>query len=117
MLYEYPEFLRAVKQVLEHVQRIAENDDIDSIDLADFDVEPAELISACYNNSGEVTAPLIVGLREAHDFIVSHKRLSRVYEHGRKHYYAQAAQDCEKILEQLEYQDAMIRRFVRQGSR
>jgi len=117
MLHEFPEFLKTVKQILEHNQSIADNGDVDSIDLSEFDVEPADLISEAYNNSGEVTAPLIVGLREAHDFIVSHRRLSYEFGNGREHYYTQASKDCDRLLEQMDFMDALIRRYVRQGDR
>lgn len=116
MLYEFHGQFDAVKTLLTQGIAIAGNDGIDDIDLSVLDEEAAELASMCFGSSGKATIPQTIALKEAFDFVVSHRRLMDEHGHGREAYYEDAGKHLEKMIERYEYLNAVLQRFDRKGA-
>ena len=115
MLFEFIPSFQKVQELLDHCRRIATNADVDSIDLEDFDIRAEGLAGECFGNTGEVTIAKTIALKEAFDFVDSHRRLYEVHGHDRGYYYSHADKELEIIKDRYDHLYAVIQRLDIRG--
>lgn len=116
MLYEFAQQLGVIKDLIQQNISIAEDGEADAIDLSALDMVPAELISACFNNTGASRMPMVVAQREANDIIAGHRRLASEYTMDRGDYYSLAVTNLNKQIGLHNYTHAVLQRMDRKGT-
>lgn len=115
-LGEFNTQLNNVKELLKHCKRIADNEDVDSIELSVLDVPADGMASACFCNTGGTTVPTTIAYREAYDFTSSHKRLMDSYKIDRAGYYSRASKELDIVKDRYNHLNAVLTRYQKKGA-